>query len=863
MSAVQPIRGTPGGERDGPGATIVAVPGPHASVSEGARATVRGKFLHTGGDKLLLRGVTYGPFSPGADGTPYAPDTAERDFAAMRAHGFDALRTYTAPPLWMLDAAARHGLRVLAGLAWEQHVAMLGDRRRVDAVIDRVRAEVRAVAGHPALLGWAVGNEIPAPIVRWHGRRPTEAFLRRLCDAVKTEDAGALVTYVNYPTTEYLELSFLDFVCFNVFLEQREPFAAYLARLQNLVGDRPLVLTEIGLDSASNGTQAQAELLDWQVREALAAGCAGAFVFSWTDEWHRGGMQIADWDFGLTDRRRRPKPALAAVQAAWAAAPVALPAAPPLVSVVVCTYNGQRTLGETCSAIRALEYPRAELIVVDDGSTDASAEIARAHGLRVISTDNRGLSSARNTGVHAATGEIVAYLDDDAAPDPHWLHHVVDAFERDPSFVAVGGPNLAVAGDGVVADAVAISPGNPCHVLLGDRVAEHIPGCNSAFRRDSLLAVGGFDPRFHVAGDDVDVCWRLQDAGGTIGFSAAAVVHHHRRGTVSGYLRQQRGYGRAEAMLERKWPDRYSAGGHVTWRGRIYGDGTPRAPASQNRWRVYHGTWNSAPFQKLYAPSDRSLDTVLLMPEAYLAIGGLTLLAGLGAVWAPLMLVAPLLLLVAGLLAVRAVTISLQGRLPTAGLTISERAARRGLAALLHLLQPLLRLDGRLRHGLTPWRRRGRPGRSLPRRREIAQWRESWQDPFAALTAVQDELCDLGAIVRFGGDFDVWDLEVRGGTLAGVRIVTLVEEHGQGRQLTRWRCAPTCSAIALWSTLALFVLASVAALDEAFVAAGVLGVLSLALGLRVVTEAASAMATTREALAAQAPQDGEAAAAPA
>jgi GT2 family glycosyltransferase len=866
VSAVQPIGGSPEGERGAPGApgaAVVAVPerDPHAPAADGVRATVRGKFLHAGADKLLLRGVTYGPFAPGADGTPYTPDAAERDFAAMRASGFEALRTYTAPPRWLLDAASRHGLRVLAGVAWEQHVALLGDRRRVAGVAERVAAEVRAVAGHPALLGWAIGNEIPSGVVRWHGRRRTEGFLRRLYDAVKREDPGALVTYVNYPTTEYLDLSFLDFVCFNVFLEQREPFVAYLDRLQNLVGDRPLVLTEIGLDSSRNGVQAQAELLDWQVRASLAAGCAGAFVFSWTDEWHRGGLQIDDWDFGLTDRRRQPKPALASVQAAWAAAPVALPPSPPLVSVVVCTYNGQRTLEETCAAMRALQYPRAELIIVDDGSTDASAEIAHAHGMRVISTENRGLSSARNTGADAAAGEIVAYLDDDAAPDPHWLHHIVDAFERDPSFVAVGGPNIAVAGDGVVADAVAISPGNPSQVLLDDRVAEHIPGCNSAFRRDALLAVGGFDPRFHVAGDDVDVCWRLQDAGGRIGYSAAAVVHHHRRGTVAGYLRQQRGYGRAEAMLERKWPDRYSAGGHVTWRGRIYGDGTPRAPAAQSRWRVYHGTWNSAPFQKLYAPGDRGLDTVLLMPEAYLAIGGLTLLAALGAAWAPLLAVIPLLLLVAGLLAVRAITISLQGRLPTADLTVSERATRRGLAALLHLLQPLLRLDGRLRHGLTPWRRRGRPGRAAPRRRDVVQWREHWQDPFAALAAVQARLCQLGAIVRFGGDFDVWDLEVRGGTLAGVRILTLVEEHAEGRQLTRWRCRPTYSTLALLLTLLLAVLALAAALDGALVAAAVLVVLSLALGLRVATEAASAMATTLEALARQRPAAHEAAAA--
>lgn len=811
------------------------------------RAIVRGRFLEADGEKLLLRGVTYGPFADGPDGTPYDPEAAEHDLAEMRARGFTVLRTYTAPPRWLLDTALRHGLRVLAGVAWEQHVAFLGDRARVQEVLHRVDDEVRKVAGHPALLGWAVGNEIPAPVVRWHGRRRTEAFLRRLHGVVKAQDPDALVTYVNYPTTEYLDLSFLDFVCFNVFLEQREAFVAYLARLQNLVGERPLVLTEIGLDSARNGLTAQADSLDWQVREALAAGCAGAFVFAWSDEWHRGGQEILDWDFGLTDRRRVPKPALGAVQAAWASAPVALAPDPPLVSVVICTYNGAGTLPETCAAVRRLAYPRLEVIVVDDGSTDTSAQIAREHGFTVISTENRGLSSARNTGAHTAAGEIVAYLDDDAAPDPHWLHHVVDAFRRD-DVVAVGGPNVAVPGDGAVADAVAISPGNPSHVLLGDREAEHIPGCNASFRRDALLAIGGFDPRFHVAGDDVDVCWRLQDAGGRIGFTAAAVVLHHRRGTVRGYLRQQRGYGRAEAMLERKWPDRYSAGGHVTWAGRIYGDGTPRAPAGRNRWRVYHGTWNSAPFQRLYEPGHHGLDAVLLMPEAYLGIGGLALLAALGALWRPLLVAVPVLVLIAGLLAVRAATVVSEARLPTPGLSPRERAGRRALAALLHLLQPLLRLDGRLRHGLTPWRLRGRAGRAAPRAREVIAWHEQWRDPFAELAALQARLVGLGAIVRFGGDFDAWDLEVRGGTLAGVQITTLVEEHGQGRQLVRSRCRPTWSRPAPAMALALAILAAVAAADGAVAAAAPLGLVAVALALRLVAEAASAMSSALVAL---------------
>jgi GT2 family glycosyltransferase len=119
----------------------------------------------------------------------------------------------------------------------------------------------------------------------------------------------------------------------------------------------------------------------------------------------------------------------------------------------------------------------------------------------------------------------------------------------DQNVSAIGGPNLPPTTDGWVARCVAASPGGPCHVMLDDRRAEHVPGCNLAVRRDVLLNMGGFDVRFRQAGDDVDVCWRLLDAGHAIGYAPAAVVWHHRRATVRAYLSQQAGYGRAEAML--------------------------------------------------------------------------------------------------------------------------------------------------------------------------------------------------------------------------------------------------------------------------------------------------------------------------
>jgi O-antigen biosynthesis protein len=841
--AATPLRDADAGSQP---ATAGAVP-TLAGQPAGTRPEVHGKFFRVGDEKLYLRGVTYGPFAPDADGVPYDPARTREDFARMVGAGINTVRLYTPPPEWLLDAAADHKLLVLAGLAWEQHVAFLDDRRRARDIVQRVRGEIAPCAGHPALLGWAIGNEIPAPIARWHGPSAIRSFLVRLHDAAKQSDPAAAVTYVNYPTTEYLELDFLDFVCFNVFLEQPRPFEAYLHRLQNLAGDRPLVLTEIGLDSGSNGEEAQAQTIDWQVRGAFAAGCAGAFAFSWTDEWHRGGVEITDWHFGLTDRDRVPKPALARLSAAFADVPVKRGPVVPRVSVLICTYNGARTLGETCAAVAALDYPNVEVIVVDDGSTDDSAAIAESYGFRVISTANRGLSSARNTALDAATGEIVAYIDDDAIPDAHWLTYLVDTFAR-TDFVAVGGPNLPVPGDGAVADAVAAAPGNPIHVLLTDSEAEHIPGCNAAFRADALRESGGFDPRFRTAGDDVDICWRLQDRGWRIGYAAGAVVWHHRRTTLGGYLRQQRGYGRAEAMLERKWPLRYSAGGHVTWRGRVYGEGAPRHATGPLRWRIYHGTWGTALFQSLYEPARGDMNALLLMPEAYLAMGLVALLAALGALWSPLLVLVPLVVAVAGALAVRAVTAAAGARFPTPALSSPERSVRRALTAMLHLVQPLVRLEGRLRDGLTPWRRHASAGFALPVASRLEHWSDEWVDPTERVRGFERAIVAAGAVVRRGGDFDEWDLETRGGTLAGVRVTAAVEEHGSGRQLVRTRCRPTWSVPALALSALLLVLCITAAIDGAVVAAIVLALVGAALGMRILSEASWALAMTIRAL---------------
>src|SRR2546425_725009 len=263
------------------------------------------------------------------------PAIVGRDFALMAENGINALRTYSVPPSWLLDAAQRHNLRILVGLPVERYIGFLADKKDAPDIEELVRAGVRASAGHPAVLGYAIGNEIPASVARWFGRRRVERYLERLYDAAKDEAPDSLVTYVNYPSTEYLRLDFLDFVCYNVYLESQDRLRAYLARLQTLAGERPLVMSEVGLDSRRHGQDVQARTIDWQVRSAFAAGCAGAFVYAWTDEWYRGGAEVYDWDFGLTCRDRRPKPSLRAVRKAFAQIPFAPDLRWPRVSVVV------------------------------------------------------------------------------------------------------------------------------------------------------------------------------------------------------------------------------------------------------------------------------------------------------------------------------------------------------------------------------------------------------------------------------------------------------------------------------------------------------------------------------------------------
>jgi len=745
-----------------------------------ARLRVEGKYFARGSQCLRLKGVTYGPFAPDSGGAPFPlPERVGDDFALMQAIGINAIRTYHVPPEWLLDLADQQGIGVFVDVPWAKHLCFLESRsgsRDARAAITRA---VRQGRNHPCILAYSIGNEIPPNVVRWHGARRVERFLKELGDVAKDIDPGCLATYANYPPTEYLDLSFLDFVTFNVYLHDREAFHRYLFRLQHLVGDKPLLLGEFGMDTLRNGELAQATFLTGHVREALLCGLAGAFVFSWTDDWHTGGHPIEDWAFGITHADRVPKASYHALRDVFENAPALLLDKTPRVSVVVCSYNGGPTLEQCLRSLLALDYPDYEVIVVDDGSTDDTrAILARYPAVRAIHQANRGLSAARNVGLQAATGAIIAYTDSDCYADPDWLTHLVHQLERGGAS-AVGGPNLSPP-DGWLAACVAAAPGQPTHVLESDQVAEHIPGCNMAFRREALEAINGFDPEYRKAGDDVDVCWRLQQAGHWITIAPGAFVWHHRRQNPRAYLRQQLGYGEAEALLQFKHPDRFNGRGDGKWRGVLYGPSLKGLRLGRDM--IYRGTFGTGLFQTLYQPGPAHWAMLPGTLEWHLAAG---LVALAGFLWWPAWIVASVMF---GLSACVALMLAAQASLPAQ----HKGCCARLLIAALCYGQPLVRSWSRYRTRLLSYRA---PTTGAPPRKESGR-SVSWNPAYWSEGACErTEL--LGLFIayliehRWGTTIDsgwsAWDVEVHYHPWTLLQIYTTEENHGGDKLLIRVR----------------------------------------------------------------------------
>ena len=230
-------------------------------------------------------------------------------------------------------------------------------------------------------------------------------------------------------------------------------------------------------------------------------------------------------------------------------------ASEPRVSVVVPVYNGRQTIGGAVECLLRQTHPAHEIIIVDDGSVDGTAEVLRpwADRVRVLSKPNGGPASARNLGVRAATGEFIAFTDSDCLPDGEWIASLLRGFD-DESVAGVGGTVKGV-GAGAISEYVdSIRLLEP--VRHGDDGVVYLITCNTCFRRDALLEAGLFDERFRKpGGEEPELCMRLTKLGYQFRAVEDAVILHHHKPTVKDLLKTIANYGEGSYLLQKKWPE--------------------------------------------------------------------------------------------------------------------------------------------------------------------------------------------------------------------------------------------------------------------------------------------------------------------
>jgi hypothetical protein len=315
-----------------------------------------------------------------------------------------------------------------------------------------------------------------------------------------------------------------------------------------------------------------------------------------------------------------------------------------------------------------------------------------------------------------------------------------------------------------------------------------------AFRRDVLLELGGFDPQYRAAGDDVDICWRFQDAGHTIGFSAAAIVWHFRRNTVKAYLNQQRGYGKAEALVYAKHPFRFNLFGQAKWLGRIYGD-LSAALLLSRKPVIYAGTFGRGLFQTMYEPPS-SLTALLPLTFEWSVAALLLALAGIvagGWMW----------LLAVPLLTTWAMCLNGAMKAPIDPRFSGLKA--RTLVALLIYLGPLLRGWERLKWRvktmqtqdhmrLAPIDQRARidwPQRAFA----LRYWDETGAEKEVLLGGLMDFLLPQKYFVVADTGWSKWDLKIARGLWSRALVTVVAENHGGLKRLLRVRCAMRLSGL--------------------------------------------------------------------
>jgi GT2 family glycosyltransferase len=254
----------------------------------------------------------------------------------------------------------------------------------------------------------------------------------------------------------------------------------------------------------------------------------------------------------------------------------------PDLTVVIPSLNGAKGVDRCLRALEAQSIrPRLEILVVDDGSTDDTAAVARSHDVTVVKhPHNLGIAAARNTGLIAAKADIIAFLDDDCEPEPEWAQRLLAGYAEE-DIAGVCGPIVPRTPPGLMRGF--LNRNNPLVPLeleladgyslpyrfylylkrqwsrpskTGTRDVYSFAGANMSFRRKALFDAGQFDERFRFGAEELDMCMRVTQTieGARLTFVPQARVIHHFKPQLRDTLRRSRSYGVGSARLHRKWP---------------------------------------------------------------------------------------------------------------------------------------------------------------------------------------------------------------------------------------------------------------------------------------------------------------------
>jgi len=233
-------------------------------------------------------------------------------------------------------------------------------------------------------------------------------------------------------------------------------------------------------------------------------------------------------------------------------------------SVIVPAHNAAQTIEECIEALLKQSVPREEyeVIIVDDGSTDGTATLARSYGVRVLTQPHRGPAAARNAGVGQATGEIVFFTDADCAPTRTWIEEMARPF-ADPEVVGVKGTYLTRQRE-LVARFVQIEYENKYDRMARQERIDFVDTYSAGYRRDVFLANGGFDTTFPTASvEDQELSFRLARKGYKMVFAPKARVYHRHDVSLEEYARRKFNIGYWKALLTQWHPERLVRDSHT------------------------------------------------------------------------------------------------------------------------------------------------------------------------------------------------------------------------------------------------------------------------------------------------------------